>query len=94
MPSFYIINTHNTPYTTPQTFSAEIGHVGSFSRTVYGEEAKSCGGYVVELAVAMGKEFVALLGGRIKAHGIVHTVVSAEGYLLETQHQIGADEAG
>ena len=57
---------------------SEIGHVRAPCRTVDGEEAEACGRNVVKLGIAVGEEFVALLGCRIQANRIVHPVVSAE----------------
>ena len=39
-------------------------------------------GDVVELAVAVGHEFVALLGGGVEAHGVVYAFIGAEGHFL------------
>ena len=47
-----------------------------------GEEPQASGRDVVEFAVAMGEEFVALLGSGVEAYGVVHAVVHAEGHLL------------
>ena len=60
----------------------EVGHVGAACGAVDGEEAEACGGDVVELGVAMGHEFVALLRGGIEAHRVVHAVVGGEGDFL------------
>ena len=57
---------------------AEIGHVRTAGGAVDGEEAEARGRDVVKLGIAVGEEFVALLGGRIQAHRIVHPVVRAE----------------
>ena len=56
----------------------EIGHVGTSGRTIDGEETQTCGGDVVELRIAVGKELVRLLGGCIERHGIIHAVVGRE----------------
>ena len=70
---------------------AKVGHVGPSGGAIDGEEAQAGGGYVVELAVAVGHELVALLGGGIEAHGIVHAVVGAEGHLaVAAIHGAGA----
>ena len=61
---------------------AEVGHVGAAGWAIHRKEAKARGGDVVEFAVAVGEDFVALLGGRIKRHRVVHTVVGAERHLL------------
>ena len=61
---------------------AKVGHVGATGGTVDGEETQTRRWDVVELAVAVGEELVALFGSGIKAHGIVHSVVGAEGHFL------------
>ena len=61
---------------------SEIGHVRTPGRSIDGEEPEARGRDIVKLGIAMGEEFVALLGGRVQAHGIVHPVVRAEGYFL------------
>ena len=45
---------------------AEVCHIGTTGRTIDGEETETRGRNVVEFAVAVGKEFVALLGGCIE----------------------------
>jgi len=57
---------------------AEIGHIRTAGGAVDGEEAEARGRDVVQLGIAVGEELVALLGGRVQAHGIVHPVVRAE----------------
>ena len=57
---------------------AEIGHIRTAGGAVDGEEAEARGRDVVQLGIAVGEEFVALLGRRIQAHGIVHPIVRAE----------------
>ena len=70
---------------------AEIGHVRAASRTVDGEEAEARGRDIVKLGIAVGEEFVALLGSRVQAHRIIHPVVRAEGHLLVAAvHAAGA----
>ena len=61
---------------------AKVGHIGTTGRTIDGEEAQTCRGDVIQLGVAMGHELVALLGGCIKAHGVIHAIVGREGHLL------------
>jgi len=61
---------------------AEIGHIRAAGGAVDGEETKARGRDVVQFGIAVGEEFIALLGGRVQAHGIVHPVVRAEGHLL------------
>ena len=58
---------------------AEISHIRATGRAIDGEEAQACGGDIVELAVAVRHELVALLGGGIEAHGVIHIVVGGEG---------------
>ena len=78
-------------FATQQLVSeAKISHIWTTGRAIDGEEAKARGGDVVELAVAMGHELVALLGGGIKAHGIVHTVIRRERHLLVAAIDAGA----
>ena len=60
----------------------KVGHVGPSCGTIHGEEPQAGAGDVVELAVAMRHEFVALLGGGIERDGIVHAVVSTERHFL------------
>jgi len=70
---------------------AEIGHVRTPGGAVDGEETEARGRDVVQLGIAVGEEFVALLGGRVQAHGVVHPVVRAEGHLLVAAvHAAGA----
>ena len=54
---------------------AVVGHVGPAAGSVDCEEAQSRGGNVVELAVGMRQQLVALLGGGVEAYGVVHHVV-------------------
>ena len=61
---------------------AEVCHVGTAAGTIDGEEAQTGAGDVVELAVGVCHELVALFGGGIEAHGVVHLVVGAVGHLL------------
>ena len=68
----------------------KVGHVGTASGAIDGEEAQAGGGDVVELAIAVGEEFVALLGGGIEGDGVVHTVVHAEGDFLVAAIDAGA----
>ena len=60
---------------------AEVGHIGAAGGTVDGEEAEAGAGDVVELAVGVGQELVALLGGGVEADGVVDLVVGGEGNL-------------
>ena len=59
-----------------------VGHVGPSGGAIDGEKPQAGAGDVVELAVAVGHELVALLGGGIQRDGVVHAVVGAEGHLL------------
>ena len=54
----------------------EICHIGTTGRTIDGEEAETGGWYVVEFAVGMCHQLVALLGGGIEANRIIHLIVS------------------
>ena len=55
------------------------GHVRAAPGAVDREEAQARAGQAVQMAVGMGHELVALLGGRVQAHGVVHVVVLREG---------------
>ena len=69
----------------------EIGHVRTPGGAVDGEEAEARGRDVVQLGIAVGEEFVALLGGRVQAHRIIHSVVRAErDFLVTTVDTAGA----
>ena len=57
---------------------SEIGHVRTACRTVDSEETEPRSRDIVKLGIAVGEEFVALLGGRIQTHRIIHPVVRAE----------------
>lgn len=61
---------------------AEVSHVGTASRAINCKEAQAGRGNVVELRVGMGHQLVALLGGGIEAHGVVHLVVCRIRHLL------------
>ena len=66
---------------------SEVGHVGAAGGAVDGEEAQAGAGDVIELAVGVGHELVALLGGGIEAHGVVHLVVRGiRHFLVATVH--------
>ena len=60
---------------------AVVRHVGPAAGSVDGEEAQSRGGNVVELAVGVRQQLVALLGGGVEAYGVVHHVVGGVRYL-------------
>ena len=61
---------------------AEISHIRTTCRTIYGKEAEAGRGDVVELRVGMGHQLVALLRGGVEAHGVVYLVVCRIGHLL------------
>ena len=61
---------------------AKVGHVGTTGRTIDGEETETCGRYVVELAVGVCHQFVALFGSGIEGHGIVNLVISGIWHFL------------
>ena len=70
---------------------AEVGHIGTAGRAIDGEEAQAGTGDVVELGIGMGHELVALLGGGIERHGVVHLVVGAvRDLLVGAIHAAGA----
>lgn len=60
---------------------AVVRHVGPAAGSVDCEEAQSSGGNVVELAVGVRQQLVALLGGGVEAYGVVHHVVGGVRYL-------------
>ena len=68
---------------------AEVGHVGPAAGAVDGEEPQARGRYVVELAVGVGQQLVALLGRGVEADGVVHLVVGGVWHL-----PVGAVDAG
>ena len=59
----------------------KIRHVGATCRAINCEETQTCSRDIIELAVTMRKELVALFGGSIEAHGVVHPVFHTEGHL-------------
>lgn len=61
---------------------AEVCHVGAAGGTIDSKEAQACRRNVVEFAIGMGHQLVALLGGGIEAHGIVYLVVSRVWHFL------------
>ena len=54
---------------------AEVSHVGTAGGAIDGKEAQAGRGDVVELAIGMGHQLVALLRGGVEAYGVVHLVV-------------------
>lgn len=60
----------------------KVGHIGPAGRTLDGEEAQARGGNVVEFAVSMRHQLVALLGGGIETAGagvdeVLHVMMPA-----------------
>ena len=68
---------------------AEVGHIRAPGRAIDREESEARCGNVVKLAVAMGKEFVAFLGGSVQTYRIIYTVIGTEGDLLVTAIDAG-----
>ena len=60
----------------------EVGHVGTAGGAIDGEEAQTCGGDIVEFAVAMRHQLVTFLGGGVEGHWVVHAVVGRERYFF------------
>ena len=60
----------------------EVCHIGTTCRAINCKEAEAGRGDVVELAISMGHQLVALLRGGIEAHGVVHLVVCRIGHFL------------
>lgn len=61
---------------------AEVRHVGTTGGAIDGKEAEAGRGDVVEFAIGMSHQLVALLGGGVEAHGVVHLVVCRIRHLL------------
>ena len=61
---------------------AEVGHVGAAGGAIDGKEAQPCAGDVVEFAVGVGHELVALFGGGVQRYGVIDFVVGGVGDLL------------
>ena len=55
---------------------AEICHIGTSRRTIYGKKAEACRWNIIQFAVGMCHQLVALLGGSIEANWIIHLIVS------------------
>ena len=68
----------------------EVEHIRAAGGAVDREEAQARGGNVVELAIGVGQELVALLGGGVKGHGMIHFVLRGEGHLLVAPVDRGA----
>ena len=60
----------------------EVCHIGTAGGAIDGKEAEAGRGDVVEFAIGMSHKLVALLGGGIEAHGVVHLVVCRIRHLL------------
>src|SRR5690606_39548230 len=50
------------------------GHIRPAPRAIDGKETQAYGLYAIEVAVGMGHQLIALLGGGIKADGMIHPV--------------------
>lgn len=61
---------------------AEVCHIGTTGGAIDGKEAQAGRGDVVELAIGMGHQLVALLRGGVEAYGVVYLVVCRIGHLL------------
>lgn len=61
---------------------AEVSHVGTTCGAIDGEETEAGRGDVVELAISMGHQLVALLRGGVEAYGVVYLVVCRIRHLL------------
>ena len=68
----------------------EVEHIWAACGAVDREEAQACSGDVVELAVGVSQELIALLGGGVKGHGMIHFVLRGEGHLLVAPVDRGA----
>ena len=71
------------------TFNKFVGetkvcHIWTTGGAIDGEEAEAGRGDVVELAISMGHQLVALLRGGVEAHGVVHLVICRIGHFLVT----------
>ena len=61
---------------------AEVSHVGTAGGAIDGEEAQAGRRNIIEFAICMSHQLVALLGGGVEAHGVVYLVVCRIGHLL------------
>ena len=61
---------------------AEIGHIRPSGRSVNREKPQARRGNVIELAVGMGQQLIALFGSRVQGNGIVHLVLRGIGHLF------------
>lgn len=70
---------------------SEICHVRSAGRAIHREEAQAGAGYVVQFAVAVRQQFIALLGGGVQAYGVIDLVIFTErDFLVAAIHAAGA----
>lgn len=70
----------------------EVSHIGSAGRAIDGEETKAGAGDIVQFAVCVSHQFVALLRSGIEADGVVHLIIRGIGYFFVTS--IDAATAG
>ena len=63
---------------------AKVSHIGTAGGAIDGEEAEAGRGDVVELAISMGHQLVALLRGGVEAHGVVYLVICRIRHFLVT----------
>lgn len=61
---------------------AEVSHVRTAGWTIDGKESEAGRGDVVELAIGMGHQLVALLRGGVEAYGVVYLVFCRIRHLL------------
>ena len=61
---------------------AKVSHIGTAGGAIDSKEAEAGRGDVVELAIGMGHQLVALLRGGVEAHGVVYLVVCRIGHFL------------
>ena len=61
---------------------AKVSHIWTAGGAIDGKESEAGRGDVVELAIGMGHQLVALLGGGVEAYGVVHLVVCRIRHLL------------
>ena len=61
---------------------AEICHIRPPGGAIHREKPEARRGNIIQLAVAVGHQLIALLGSGVEAHRVVHTVVRAERDLL------------
>ena len=61
---------------------SKIRHVRSSGRSVYGEEPETGRRNIIQLAVGMGQQFIALLCSRVEGNRVVHLVFGAVRHFL------------